>query len=77
MVDKVIVTLICGGREFDMEIPANAKVEQIKPAISEALSRKGIRLEEPFNLISNGYTLKDPDTLYEAGVWDGSYVKAV
>ena len=75
MVDNVIVTVICNSRDFDMELPANVKIAQLKPVISEALKRKGLRLNENFNLIGNENLLKDSDTLFETGVWDGSYLR--
>jgi hypothetical protein len=77
MVDSVLVTLVHNGREFDMEIPAKAKVSQIKPVIVEALSRKGSRPNGNPDLIGNGSPLQDSDTLLGAGVWDGSYLTVV
>ena len=74
MIDNVLVTLINNGREFDIELPANVKVELLKPVLVEALSRKGSRPGSNFNLSSNGNILKDSDTLFSAGVWDGSYL---
>ena len=75
MADTVIVTVICNTRDFDMELPANIKIAQLKPILAEALMRKGLRLNEKFNLINNGNLLKDSDTLFETGVWDGSYLR--
>lgn len=77
MVDKVIVTLTCGNREFDMEFPADVAVGQIKPLLIQALHYKGIFATEPFRLVCNGYTLKSSDTLLKSGVWDGCYVDLI
>ncbi|MBR5509743.1 MAG: EsaB/YukD family protein [Lachnospiraceae bacterium] len=77
MVDKVIVSLVCEEQVFDMEIPADVKVERLLPVIAEAVKMKGIQLEETSRLIGNGRMLEDADTLLEAGIWDGSYLKVV
>jgi uncharacterized ubiquitin-like protein YukD len=74
MVDNVIVTVVCNSREYDMELPANIKVEQLKPVVFEALKRKGLTLSGDIVLKNNGSLLKDSDTLFNAGVWDGSYI---
>lgn len=74
MIENVIVTLRCLEREFDVELPAGVKIGKLKPAIFEAMRRRGICLENGFLLESNGYSLKETDTLLEAGVWDGSYL---
>lgn len=77
MVDKVVVTLTYGNREFDMEFPAKAPVEQIKPLLIQALQYKGVLLAEPFHLVCNGYVLKNSDTFLESGVWDGCYLELI
>lgn len=77
MLDKVIVTVIYSDQEFDMELPANAKIEQIKPAIAEALRRKGVYLPETFQLVGSGRPLEEAGTLFENGIWDGSYLKII
>ena len=74
MIENVLVTLRCQGREFDMELSANIEAGQLKPAVSEAMRRKGICLDRGFIFESNGHPLKETDTLLEAGVWDGSYL---
>lgn len=77
MVDKVIVTLVCQGMEFDMEFPAKAELGQLKPVIALALESRRLYLPEAFRIRSRGEQLKETDTLLEAGVWDGSYLEAV
>lgn len=77
MINKIIVTCVYSNQEFDMELPANTELEQIKPAIAEALSQKGIYLSAPFRLVSNGHPLKETDTLFRSGVWDGSYLDVI
>lgn len=77
MIDKVIVTLTYGNREFDMEFPAKVPVEQIKPLLIRALQYKGVLLSEPFHLVCNGSALKNSDTFLERGVWDGCYLGLV
>lgn len=74
MLDKVLITLVCRDREFDMELPATTELGQIKPAIAEALQQKGVYLSATFQLVSNGYSLKETDTLFQSGIWDGSYL---
>lgn len=77
MVDKVIVTLVCQGMEFDMEFPAKVTLGQLKPVIALALESRGLHLPDAFRLRSGEEQLKETDTLLEAGVWDGSYLEAV
>ena len=77
MIDNVIVTMKYRDSDFDMELPANIKVSQLKPAISEALAKKGISVSANIRLISNGGYLNDADTLFNAGIWDGSNLEAV
>ncbi|EOS35202.1 hypothetical protein C808_04981 [Lachnospiraceae bacterium M18-1] len=77
MTDKVIVTMIYSDREFDMELPANTKIEQIKPAIAAALRCKGIHLPETFQLAGSRRLLEESATLLENGIWDGSYLKII
>lgn len=77
MIDKVIVTMIYSAREFDMELPANTKIEQIKPAIVAALRRKGIHLPETFQLAGSRRPLEESATLLESGIWDGSYLEII
>lgn len=74
MVETVIVTVICDSREFDMELPANVKLAQLKPVLSEGLKRKGVMLSDDFQFIVNETNLRESDTLLKAGVWDGSYI---
>lgn len=77
MVERVIVTLVCDGCEFDMEIPADIRMELVKPMIARAITGKGVSVSKTFALVCNGYSLSDMDTLFEAGVWDGSYLKVI
>ena len=77
MVENVIVTLVCGEREFDMELPAKTEVCRLKTLLCEAMRKKGLYLTEKFELESSGCLLKETDTLYETGVWDGSFLKIV
>ncbi|GHU38906.1 hypothetical protein FACS1894105_13290 [Clostridia bacterium] len=77
MVENVIVTVVCDNREFDMELPAKAKFAQLRSVIAEALVRKGVRVSGGAKFTSNGYLLKDSDTLFDTGVWDGSYLTVV
>ena len=72
MIDNVLITLVCRDQEFDMELPAAVKAAQLKPVLLEALDKRGIRLGSDAALICNGTMLTDTDTLYSAGVWDGS-----
>ena len=57
-----------------MELPGKIRVEQLKPVIAKALSGKGQRLNNMFRLSCNGNILRDSDTLFDAGAWDGSYL---
>lgn len=77
MVENVIITLVCGEREFDMELPAKIEMSRLKALLSEAMRRKGLYLTEKFDLDGGSGLLKETDTLYEAGVWDGSFLKIV
>lgn len=75
MVDDVIVTVVYRSYQFDMEIPANTSVEKIMPGLRAALQSKGISLGDSFILTCRGRTLAPSDTLFRAGVWDGSYLE--
>ena len=77
MIDNVIVTVSFKDIGFDMELPANAKVSQLKPMISEALAKKGLGASTNIRLICSGGYLHDSDTLFNAGVWDGSIMQVV
>lgn len=77
MVENVIVTLVFEEQEFDMELPAGIEVSRLKPLLCEAMRRKGLYLTEEFELEGGGGLLKKTDTLYGAGVWDGSFLKIV
>lgn len=77
MVKKVIVTLVCQDREYDVEFPADVQLEQMRKSVALALECKGLHLPEGFRFWSNGKQLDETDTLLEAGVWDGSYLEVV
>ncbi len=77
MVDRVIVTIICKGSNFDMELPANVEISQLIPVISEALMKKGVSITKNFRFISNESYLNNLDTLFDAGIWDGSNLTVV
>lgn len=77
VVGKVIVTLVCRGREHDVELPADVKLGQLKPYIALALERKGLHPPESFRLSGNGRELCEEETLLEAGIWDGSYLEVL
>ena len=77
MVERVIVTLTCDDSFYDIELPANIQVFQLKPLMAAAMLKKGIRLADGFHLKYKGTLLNDTDTLFEAGVWDGSYLLVV
>ena len=42
VIENVIVMLTCEGNDFDMELPANVKISQLKPMLKDALTKKGI-----------------------------------
>ena len=71
VIENVIVMLTCEGNDFDMELPANVKISQLKPMLKDALTKKGIHLSEAFDFTSTGGYLNDSDTLLDAGIWDG------
>lgn len=77
VVGKVIVTLVCRGREYDVELPADVKLGRLKPCIALALEHKGLHPPEGFRLSGNGRGLEEEETLLEAGIWDGSYLEVL
>ena len=74
LIDNVIITIKYDTQEYDMALPCKIAIELLKPVLAEALSRKGINLNNMFRILFNGNPLKDKDTLSDAGVWDGSYL---
>lgn len=72
MLDKVLVTVVCKERRFDMEIPANVPVERLSPTLTLALQSKGIAFHGTVGLFSSGQLLSSADTLFQCGIWDGS-----
>lgn len=78
---RIIVTLTNQSRHFcyDVELPLNIKIRQLKEQIEEA-----IRVFDPnvfegmpqYTLYGNriGRNLVDDETLEEAGVWNGDYL---
>lgn len=75
MIKNVILTLIYGKYEFDMEFPAEATLGQIRPLLVQALQKKGIVITEPFKLSNNHHFLDDSETFLKSGLWDGSYLE--
>jgi len=71
VIDNVIITLTCEGNDFDMELPANVKISQLKPLLQDALRKKGINISNTFDLTGTDGYLSDSDTLFNAGIWDG------
>ena len=53
------------------------KISKLKPIISDALAKKGAYTNDNYRFISNGVCLNDTDTLFDAGVWDGSNLAVV
>ncbi len=74
MIENVIVTIVYAKQAYDIELPANTSVTRLKPVIAEALSRKALPMQGDFTLACNGNALRGADTLFDAGVWDGSYL---
>ncbi len=77
MIQTVIITLAYREQEFDMELPAHTAVSQLKTVLAKALTYRGLHLPADFGLEEKGVLLKDTDTLYESGIWDGSCLNIV
>jgi len=77
VIENVIIELTCEGNGFDIELPANVKISEIKPILRNAMMKKGIGLSDNFNLFSTDGYLNDNDTLLDAGVWDGRNITII
>lgn len=77
--ETVIVTLLIGRDELDLELPAFLPVGELSEKIRETLrsldpNRYG-RLG-PLTLVSGGSVLPADSTLAGCGIWDGSTITA-
>ena len=77
MLDNVIITLAVDGKAIDVAIPANVQIGMLKPYISDTLARKGISLAKKYAIIHNGKVLPETESLFNLGIWDGSFLTFV
>ena len=71
----VIITVSVGNNEYDIEIPAEVPICDIKQVFISAMKMKGLQVNQLFSFIYNGIVLPDDESFGSLGIWDGSYIQ--
>ena len=81
--DKIVITIRDKKKRFsgyDLEVPTNVKVGQLKKDIVETLNsyKKSLYLSDSNVRLSShslNRVLRDSETFESAGVWNGDYIE--
>lgn len=81
--DKIIITIRDKKKRFnsyDLEVPTDVAVRQLKKDIVETLNsyKKRLKLSDAnvrLSSVNLNRSLRDGETLESAGVWNGDYIE--
>lgn len=77
---KIIVSIICNEDKYDLELPTDAKIAEIKKSIISTLNSyyKSIEetktVNESIDLYYGANKLEEDKILGNYGIWDGSII---